>query len=88
MQSLSTADALRSKLLVSLANVHEKIARKKSIESAAEDLKLALEEGICTPEALLEGLMRIQDKIKARKVTKGESVLPVPHHSGYSALNV
>ena len=40
------------------------------------------------PEALLEGLMRIQDKIKARKVTRGETVLPVPHHSGFSALNV
>ena len=40
------------------------------------------------PEALLEGLMRIQDKIKARKITRGESTLPVPHHSGYSALNV
>lgn len=40
------------------------------------------------PEALLEGLMRIQDKIKSRKVTKGEQTLPVPHHSGYSALNV
>ena len=32
--------------------------------------------------------MRIQDKMKARKVTKGEQTLPVPHHSGYSALNV
>ena len=40
------------------------------------------------PEALLEGLMRVQDKIKARKVTKGEQTLHVPHHSGYSALNV
>lgn len=40
------------------------------------------------PEALLEGLMRIQDKIKARKVTRGETALPIPHHSGYSALNV
>ncbi len=40
------------------------------------------------PEALLEGLMRIQDKIKARKVTRGEARLPVPHHSGTSALNV
>ena len=47
------------------------------------------------PEALLEGLMRIQDKIKARKMDKergtaglwqqGQKVadtLPVPHHSG------
>jgi len=35
------------------------------------------------PEALLEGLMRIQDKIKAHKITKGSTeTLPVPHHSG------
>jgi hypothetical protein len=54
MQSLAGADVLRAKLLVSLANVHEKIAAKKSIESAAEDLNLALEEGITTPEAVLE----------------------------------
>jgi hypothetical protein len=54
MQSLAGADALRAKLLVSLANVHEKIAAKKSIESAAEDLNLALGEGITTPEAVLE----------------------------------
>jgi NADH-quinone oxidoreductase subunit B len=40
------------------------------------------------PEACSKGLMRIQDKIKARKVTRGEMALPVPHHSGYSALNV
>src|SRR5262245_43068391 len=49
------------------------------------------------PEALLEGLMRIQDKIKARKLAKvagtagfarrGEKVedeLPMPHHTGYA----
>ena len=48
------------------------------------------------PEALLEGLMRVQDKIKGqrltrrkgtatgfRKGTKNEDELPVPHHSGY-----
>jgi NADH-quinone oxidoreductase subunit B len=51
------------------------------------------------PEALLEGLMRIQDKIRGHKIAKrpsgdgggfpfrqGEKVadeLPVPHHSGY-----
>jgi NADH-quinone oxidoreductase subunit B len=39
------------------------------------------------PEALLEGVMRIQDKIKAQKITKGTPmVLPVPHHSGYAAV--
>jgi NADH-quinone oxidoreductase subunit B len=49
------------------------------------------------PEALLEGLMRIQDKIKGHKIgrrpgsatgfgtagVKIEDELPVPHHSGY-----
>jgi NADH-quinone oxidoreductase subunit B len=53
------------------------------------------------PESLLEGLMRIQDKMKAHKIgrksgtrrpglfglggTKLEDELPVPHHSGYVA---
>jgi NADH-quinone oxidoreductase subunit B len=49
------------------------------------------------PEALLEGLMRIQDKIKGQRIakrpgtgafeagTKFEDELPVPHHSGYVA---
>ena len=32
--------------------------------------------------------IRRQDKIKAQKITKGTpSVLPVPHHSGYAAVN-
>jgi len=50
------------------------------------------------PEALLEGLMRIQDKLKGQKLNKKhddanrfgqlgvkiEDELPVPHHSGYA----
>jgi NADH-quinone oxidoreductase subunit B len=49
------------------------------------------------PESLLEGLMRVQDKIRGHKIAKqktegsrfawpGEKVadeLPIPHHSGY-----
>ena len=48
------------------------------------------------PESLLEGLMRIQDKIRGHKLAKkagsasfalkgekAEDELPVPHHSGY-----
>ena len=49
------------------------------------------------PEALLEGLMRIQDKIRGHRIakrptdeggflslgTKVDDELPVPHHSGY-----
>jgi NADH-quinone oxidoreductase subunit B len=42
------------------------------------------------PESLLEGLMRIQDKIMGHKIAKRKGAsgkvddeLPVPHHSGY-----
>src|SRR5271156_3339222 len=44
------------------------------------------------PEALLEGLMRVQDKIRGQRITRGSgqaagvaagSELPVPHTSGY-----
>jgi NADH-quinone oxidoreductase subunit B len=47
------------------------------------------------PEALLEGLMRIQDKIMGHKIArlrgaapgvKVEDELPIPHHSGYVAV--
>jgi NADH-quinone oxidoreductase subunit B len=36
------------------------------------------------PEALLEGLMRVQDKVKSQRIAKGkEDELPIPHHSGW-----
>jgi NADH-quinone oxidoreductase subunit B len=44
------------------------------------------------PEALLEGLMRIQDKIKGHRIARAagakvgvkvDDELPVPHHSGW-----
>jgi NADH-quinone oxidoreductase subunit B len=39
------------------------------------------------PEALLEGLMRLQEKIQAKKFTRGaKEVLPVPHHTGHVRL--
>src|ERR1700689_4657969 len=40
------------------------------------------------PEALLEGLMRIQDKVKAMKdLTKGQPLtLPIPARTGYTEL--
>ncbi len=55
------------------------------------------------PEALLEGLMRIQDKIRGHRIAKKPAVngekkflatgpklddeLPVPHHSGYVSVS-
>lgn len=39
------------------------------------------------PEALIEGLMRVQDKMRGRKLGKGvENELPIPHHSGHVAV--
>jgi len=39
------------------------------------------------PEALLEGIMRIQDKIKARKLGRDvQENIPVPHHHGVAAV--
>ncbi|MDQ3332105.1 MAG: NADH-quinone oxidoreductase subunit B [Planctomycetota bacterium] len=39
------------------------------------------------PEALLEGLMRLQDKIQSKRMTRGgQDVLPVPHHLGHVRL--
>lgn len=53
MAALESDDALRSRLLVEAAGVHERIAPKKSLSAAAEDLQIALDEGICTPENVL-----------------------------------
>ncbi len=54
MESLDGAPELRAKILVEAAGVHERIARKKSTNSAAEDLRIALEEGICDASAVLD----------------------------------
>lgn len=46
MQGLEAAPDLRAQILVAACGVHEKIARKKSTASAAEDLRIALDEGV------------------------------------------
>lgn len=53
MAALEGAPELRSKLLVESVGVHAKIAPKKSTAAAAEDLELALNEGVCTASELL-----------------------------------
>jgi hypothetical protein len=63
MQSLEAAPDLRKDILVLAAGVHEKIARKKSTESAAEDLKIALEEEVTTPLDLLS-LIQPDDRVR------------------------
>ncbi len=54
MESLESDPDLRAKILVEAAGVHERIASKKSTNSAAEDLRIALDEGICNPGDILE----------------------------------
>ena len=63
MQCLEGAPDLRAKILIEGAGVHEKIARKKSTTSAAEDLKLALDEGV-TNSAQLLTLLPPDDRVR------------------------
>ena len=52
--SLADNDSLRAELLVRAAKVHERLAKKKSVASASEDLAIALDEGVCEPATVLE----------------------------------
>ena len=51
--ALADAPEVRSHLLVEAAGVHARIATKKSPESATEDLQIALDEGVATPEMIV-----------------------------------
>ena len=53
MRGLDAAPELRGRILTKSVGFHERIARKKTAESAAEDLRIALEEGVTTPEDIL-----------------------------------
>lgn len=69
MASLEKAPDLRAALLVKAAGVHEKIARKKSTSSAAEDLRIALDERVTTAAEVLalfppDDRVRFLDKAK------------------------
>lgn len=48
MRSLESAPSLRTRLLVEVLGVHERIAPKKSTAACAEDLSIALAEGVAT----------------------------------------
>jgi hypothetical protein len=63
MEGLAASEDLRFKVLVEAAGVHERIARKKSTATAAEDLQLALDEGMTTPAAVLE-LIPPDDRVR------------------------
>ncbi|HWZ87500.1 MAG TPA: hypothetical protein VNW92_01585, partial [Polyangiaceae bacterium] len=54
MQALESAHELRADILVKAAGVHQKIALKKSTTSGAEDLRIAIDEGLTDAAAILE----------------------------------
>jgi hypothetical protein len=54
MVALESANDLRAEILVKAAGVHQKIAIKKSTSSGAEDLRIAIEEGLTDAAAILE----------------------------------
>jgi uncharacterized protein YhaN len=63
MTALEKAPDLRATLLVKAAGVHEKIARKKSTSSAAEDLRIALDERVTTAADVL-ALFPADDRVR------------------------
>jgi hypothetical protein len=63
VSSLAHSDDLRVKLLIAATGTHEKIALKKSVSSATEDLELALAEETTTPSALV-ALYPADDKVR------------------------
>jgi hypothetical protein len=63
MQGLEKSPDLRANVLVKAAGVHERIAKKKSTNSAAEDLRIALDEGISTASDVLE-LIPPDDRVR------------------------
>ena len=54
MKSLADHARLRANIIVPTIGVNEKVALKKSAESAGEDLQIALEEGVTDAESVVE----------------------------------
>jgi hypothetical protein len=63
MVALESAHDLRADILVKAAGVHQKIAIKKSTTSGAEDLRIAIEEGLTDAAAILE-LFPADDRVR------------------------
>lgn len=63
MRGLDSAPDLRGSILTKAVGFHERIARKKTAESAAEDLRIALEEGVTTASDILS-LLSDDDRVR------------------------
>jgi hypothetical protein len=69
MESLSRDDDLRSRVLMAATRVNERLAQRKTIASATEDLTLALEEGLTDPDKLL-ALISADDRVRLLDASK------------------
>jgi hypothetical protein len=78
MQRLEKVPDLRASILVKAAGVHERIVRKKSTGSAAEDLRIALDEGLTTPADLLD-LFPVDDRVRHLERSKLWAFLTEEH---------
>jgi hypothetical protein len=63
LRGLAGQDALRTVILIGAARVHAKLARKKLLESATEDLEIALAEGVTDAAQILE-LFPVDDRVR------------------------
>lgn len=63
MRGLDPVPDLRGAILTKAVGFHERIARKKTAESAAEDLRIALEEGVATAADILS-LLSDDDRVR------------------------
>ena len=63
MRGLNPVPDLRGAILTKAVGFHERIARKKTAESAAEDLRIALEEGVATAADILS-LLSDDDRVR------------------------
>jgi hypothetical protein len=78
MQRLEKVPELRASILMKAAGVHERIVRKKSTSSAAEDLRIALDEGLTTPADIMD-LFPADDRVRYLERTKLWSFLMEEH---------
>jgi hypothetical protein len=69
MVALESAHDLRADILVKAAGVHQKIALKKSTTSGAEDLRIAIEEGLTDAASILE-LFPPDDRVRYLEVPR------------------
>jgi hypothetical protein len=63
MESLARDDELRARILMGATRVNERLAMRKTLASAAEDLSLALEEGLTDPDKLV-ALIPPDDRVR------------------------